>query len=73
MNIYQKIKLIFTYSGELEQVVSDMRQKVEDEERLTRAHNLNLCYKHRQESSHSHYSPHNCDYCKLQEQALKVA
>jgi hypothetical protein len=29
-------------------------------------HRLNLCYAHRQEQNHSHYSSHNCDHCKLQ-------
>ena len=33
------------------------------------AHRLQLCYAHRQESNHSHYSPHNCDHCKLQAKA----
>jgi hypothetical protein len=31
----------------------------------TKHHNLNLCYKHRQEQNRSHYSEKNCDYCKL--------
>lgn len=36
------------------------------------AHRLNLCFKHRQEQNHSHYSENNCDHCKLLEKVKQL-
>jgi len=64
------LTLIFTHGPELEQVLEEKKRVKDDAEREANAHRLNLCYKHRQEQNHSHFSEHNCDYCKLRNQLL---
>ncbi len=68
MNILTRIKLIFTYTGELEEVVKKIRHEKEEAERKTRLSHLNLCIEHQQEQRHSHYAKSNCDYCKAQDE-----
>jgi hypothetical protein len=34
---------------------------------------LKLCKEHQQEPNQSHFAPDNCDYCKLQKSATKLA
>ena len=66
MNIFTRIKLIFTYTGELEEVAKKIRYEKADAERLARLSHLKLCFEHQQERYHRHYSPENCDHCKAQ-------
>jgi hypothetical protein len=33
---------------------------------------LCLCRSHQQEHKHSHYDKHNCDYCKLEAEVLRL-
>lgn len=68
MNIFQKIKLVFTYGSELQEILDDKRKAREEAERLARLRNLHLCLEHQQERNRSHYSPKNCHHCKLIEE-----
>lgn len=65
MKLFKILKfLIFNYS-EIEQFLKRKQQEHEEKLRLSKKHNLNLCYQHRQEQNRSHYSRKNCDHCKL--------
>lgn len=68
----QKLKLLFKYGPELETLLEDLKRKKEQEEFESKAKILNLCYAHRQEEYHSHYSTHNCDYCKLEARVIEL-
>jgi len=61
----KRLKLLFTYGPELDQVLTQLRKANEEREREQNRHRLDLCFKHRQEPKRSHFSEHNCDYCKL--------
>lgn len=65
INFIKRLLLIFTYPGELKEVLEEKRMKKIKQQRESERHNLNLCFKHRQEKNHSHFSEQNCDYCKL--------
>lgn len=67
MNIFSRLKVCFTHGPELKTHLDQLRQDTLKAEFESRKHNLNLCYKHRQEQNFSHYSEKNCDYCKLLE------
>jgi hypothetical protein len=71
MSILSKIKLLFTYGPELEEMVKKARKEQEERISFERMHNLKLCRKHRQESPHSEYAESNCDYCKLLHELIK--
>lgn len=48
---------------------SMLRKATSELDRRTLGHlRLKLCFNHRQEQNMSHYSPKNCDHCKLIEQ-----
>lgn len=51
----------FIYERMLRKLLDEQSEYRHD---LTR---LNLCYDHMQERHQSHYSPHNCHHCQLQE------
>lgn len=72
IKLLRRMILAITYSDQLEELVKEMQRAKEDEVRLSRGMNLNLCLKHQQERNGSHYAEHNCDHCKLEEQ-LKVS
>ena len=72
MKVFAKLKLLFTYPDELEDMLKKLKDEKEEKIRLSKLHNLNLCYEHRQESHHSHYSPCNCDYCNLEKKLLNA-
>lgn len=65
MVLLQKIKILFLYGPELEEIVNKLKKEKAEMLWESRKNNLNLCYKHRQEHNHSHYSEQNCDYCNL--------
>ena len=73
MNVTQyhdMILLILEYGPELKELLEEKKQAKLNAEREADKHRLKLCFKHRQEPNHSHYSEKNCDYCKLQAQLL---
>jgi len=72
MKLFKRLKLIFTYPGEIDQILIEAREKKEEELRLSRGNNLNLCTSHQQASFGSHHAKHNCDYCKLQRRHRKL-
>lgn len=63
--MFRKLKLLFTYGTELEQVLIELRRKNEDKEREAKRYYLNLCAKHQPCSPGSIYAEHNCDHCAL--------
>lgn len=65
MSMFGKLKLLFSYNDQLEELLVKMKRDKENKERDARRHHLDLCLKHKQERNHSHFSEHNCDYCKL--------
>jgi len=67
---HDMLMLILNYGPELEELLKEKKQERLEAECEANAHRLNLCFKHRQEQNHSHFSEHNCDYCKLQNQLL---
>jgi hypothetical protein len=72
MNLFKKLKLVFTHGDELEALLESQRiQRVEAEWNAKRYH-LKLCFKHQQESLRSHYAEQNCDYCKSMARELKL-
>lgn len=62
---FRKLSLIFKYGDELETLLQNIRKEQRKKEREAKRHHLKLCIKHQQEQYRSHYSEHNCDYCKL--------
>lgn len=68
MNIWKRLWLALTADQDFDTIYQQTQQDRFEKERISRMHNLNLCFKHRQEEHYSHYSEHNCDYCKLLEQ-----
>lgn len=64
MSLFAKLKLIFTYGPELESILKGICAEKREQERLRNINRLNLCFNHRQESNHSHYSDGNCDHCR---------
>ena len=67
LNFLKKLKLVFSYGPELEEILNELRRAREDQEHKAKQHHLHLCLKHQQEQNRSHYAEHNCDYCKLTE------
>ncbi len=65
--IFKRLKYLLTAPAELDELIEDIKTKAADEERIANRSRLDLCYRHRQEQNNSHFSPHNCDYCKLEE------
>lgn len=65
MNIFKRLYWVLSKNRDLESVMRKEKEKREEQEREERKHHLHLCKKHKQERNQSHYSPHNCDYCKL--------
>jgi hypothetical protein len=72
MNLFKKIKLVFTYGDELEALLESQRLQNVRAERDARRDHLDLCIKHQQKSPGSHYAEHNCDYCKAMARNLKL-
>jgi hypothetical protein len=66
MNIFTRLKLIFTYGEGLEELLSAKDDEKREAERLLTVDNLSLCVRHQQESCVGHFADHNCDYCKLE-------
>lgn len=63
-NFIAKLKLVLDYGPEIDEILQRRRLEKSVERAKEDRHQLNLCYRHRQEEKHSHYSDHNCDYCK---------
>lgn len=64
-NFFKKLKLVFSYGSEIEDILRDAHNVKAEKMRKQKANYLHLCFSHQQEENHSHYSEHNCDYCKL--------
>ena len=65
MGLFDKILLFFCIStSELQEIVSKREKEKEKAIEESNKDRLFLCFKHRQEDKYSHYSEHNCDYCK---------
>lgn len=65
ITLLKRLTLIFSYGKELDEILMEKRMNKLMEEQKARKFNLKLCLKHKQEQNKSHYSEHNCDYCKL--------
>jgi hypothetical protein len=65
MKWLNRLKLVFTYGEELDQVLIEKRRLKEEQIREEQKYHLNLCKKHQQESNHSHFSENNCHFCQL--------
>jgi hypothetical protein len=63
--MFKKLMLLLSYGPEIEELLKKQKNAKADAEFEAKKHNLNLCLKHSQEQSQSHYSKHNCDHCKL--------
>ena len=63
--LLSRFQLTFKYGAELEDLLREAHNAKIEAARLQKAKNLNLCWDHQQEDNHSHFSKHNCDYCKL--------
>lgn len=66
MNFFTRLVYLFTAPREVEELILDKRAEFKRQDYENQRHRLNLCYKHRQEQNHSHYSEHNCHHCQLQ-------
>lgn len=60
-----KLKLVFTYGDELEQLLENAKEINEKELKRIESLKLDLCKKHQQRSFGTHHSEHHCDYCEL--------
>lgn len=65
LGFFTRLWWAITANEDFEKEVIARKREREDKERESRRYNLDLCYKHRQEHNHSHFSEKNCDYCKL--------
>lgn len=65
MSILTRLKMVFTHGSELEEFAEQEKKRRIEKETEAKKFNLRLCEKHQQESQHSIYSEHNCDYCIL--------
>lgn len=65
MSFFKRLRLVFSYGPEIEEMLKAARKEREVQKMWEDRQRLKLCYKHRQEPNHSHYSEHNCDYCCL--------
>lgn len=70
--IFQKIKILFIFGPELEELVKKLKKDKQKALQNARKHNLNLCFDHKQERNHSFYSKQNCDYCRMQNENRKM-
>lgn len=68
LELIKKLILVFKYGTEIETFLIKIREEAEKRERIAKKDNLKLCLGHKQEETHSHYSEHNCDYCKLKKE-----
>lgn len=66
MSIFKRLMFLLTAGPEIDAIIKEEKRKALIKAHEDNAHRLNLCYKHRQEQNHSHFSSHNCDYCKLE-------
>ena len=66
MTLFKRLKLLFTYDPELDQLLEQMRTEAIKAHQAETRYNLNLCKRHKQEVNQSEYSEQNCDHCKLQ-------
>lgn len=64
-NFFRRLLLVFMYGPELNQIVRKMREDEERRQHALRSEYLQLCIRHQPVSPGSHFSEHNCDYCKL--------
>jgi hypothetical protein len=67
MKFFRRLMLVFTYKGELEEVLKQIRKEREIAEWKKQKEYLDLCERHQQRDIGSHYASHNCDYCKAME------
>lgn len=66
MNMFKRLKYLFTASAELDILIKKEHDILEKKKREDQIHRLNLCWKHRQEQNRSSFSEHNCHYCQAQ-------
>ena len=64
MNILSRLIVAFTYGDEIVELVKKRQEVARDEKQFREIAYLDLCKEHQQRSYGSHFSPHNCDYCK---------
>ncbi len=67
MKFFKRLRLVLSYGPEIDELLEATQKEREARRWEANKHRLNLCYKHRQEPDQSHYSPHNCDHCRLLE------
>lgn len=65
LKLLTRLKLLATHGEELDFVVDKIRRERQAAERTANLNKLSLCLEHQQRSPGTHYSPENCDYCKL--------
>lgn len=68
MVFFKKLLFVFRYGDEILSLIKKENEEKREADRKLRQYNLNLCLAHQQERNRSHYSEHNCDYCKLQKE-----
>lgn len=64
-NFFQRLIYVFRCGPELAELLAHKEEEIRQRDYAATKDNLNLCFKHQQERNHSHFSEHNCDYCKL--------
>lgn len=70
--MWNKLRLLFEYGPEIEALLVERRQKAADEAHKAKYYHLDLCLKHKQEANQSHFSEHNCDFCKVKKELTKL-
>lgn len=72
--MFKRLIYLITAGDALDELIKEEKRKAYDLKQENNRYRLDLCYKHRQEQNHSHFSPNNCAYCKLEakKNALKL-
>lgn len=64
-NFFSRLMLVLNYGSEIDDILREAHNEKAKEKAIQESKKLDLCFDHQQRSVGSHYSEHNCDYCRL--------
>lgn len=72
MKFVQRIILFLTHGEQLDEFIKAQKEAKERQRLDEIKDNLNLCFRHQQRSMGTYHSEHNCHYCELENQNIKL-
>lgn len=70
--LIETISYIYRNRADVKRLVKAEVRRTQDNLREAESKHLNLCLTHQQEKNRSHYAEHNCCYCKLEKEILRL-